>query len=252
MVNELVSIITPMYNAARFVGQTIESVQAQTYPHYEMLIVNDGSRDNSAEIVEAYARTDSRIKLLRQENAGSAAARNNALSKAQGKYIVFLDADDILYADFLNAQIAFMKEKEAQLVFASYDRIDEQGNTCLSPFIVPEKVSYKRLLKSCAIPCLTAMYDAERTGKYYFKPELRSLRDDYAMWLEMLKKVDYAYGNPAILAAYRFFTSSVTGSKKKVIILQFKIYYTVEKLGLVRSVYYLLWWAVLGFLKYRK
>jgi glycosyltransferase involved in cell wall biosynthesis len=252
MQQELVSIITPMYNAARFVGQTIESVLAQTYPHFEMLIVDDGSRDNSHAIAAAYAKNDSRIKVLRQDNAGSAAARNNALSKAQGKYIVFLDADDILYADFLSAQLAFMKEKGAQLVFASYDRIDEQGNSCLQSFIVPGKVSYKRLLKSCAIPCLTAMYDAERTGKYYFRPELRSLRDDYVMWLEMLKNVDYAYGNPAILAAYRALSTSTTGSKRKVIVPQFKIYYTVEKLGLVRSVYYLLWWAVLGFLKYRR
>jgi glycosyltransferase involved in cell wall biosynthesis len=252
MQQELVSIITPMYNAARFVRQTIESVLAQTCPHWGMLIVNDGSKDNSYDIAMEYAKKDNRIKVFQQENAGSAAARNNALQRAQGKYIVFLDADDLLYPDFLASQIAFMKEKKAQLVFASYNRIDEQGNICLKPFMVPEKVSYKKLLKSCAIPCLTAMYDAEKIGKYYFKQELKSLRDDYAMWLEMLKKVDYAYGNSTILAAYRFFTSSTTGSKRKVIIPQFKIYYTVEKLGFARSAYYLLWWAILGFLKYRK
>jgi glycosyltransferase involved in cell wall biosynthesis len=254
MTNELVSIITPMYNAARFVGQAIESVLAQAYPRWEMLVVDDGSRDNSYDIAMAYAKKDSRINVLRQDNAGSAAARNRALSRAQGRYIVFLDADDLLYASFLGAQIAFMKEKGARLVFASYDRVDEQGNACLRPFMAPEKVSYKQLLTSSAnaIPCLTAMYDAEKVGKYYFRPELKSLRDDYAMWLEMLKKEDYAYGNPAILAAYRCFASSTTGAKKKIIIPHFKVYYKVEKLGLARSMYYLLRWCVSGFFKYRK
>ena len=252
MQNELVSIITPMYNSSRFVAKTIESVLAQTYQHWEMLIVNDGSNDNSADIVEEYTKKDNRIKLLHQTNAGSAAARNNALNKAKGKFIVFLDSDDIFNFNFLEKQINFLKRKNAAIVFSSYNRMNELGEMCLTPFIVPEKVSYKDILKTLPISCLTAMYDVEKIEKHFFRPELKSLRDDYVMWLEMLKKIDFAYGNKEILASYRVFANSTTGAKRKVIIPQFKVYYNVEKLGLIKSIYYLVHWAIAGFFKYNE
>lgn len=116
----VISIVTPMYNGGRFVAQTIESVLAQTYPHWEMLIVDDGSKDDSPEIVGAYSARDPRIKLIRQPNSGSAAARNNALRRARGRYICFLDADDLWDPEFLARQIAFIQEKAAGLVYASY------------------------------------------------------------------------------------------------------------------------------------
>ena len=107
----LISIITPMYNAEKYVGLTIESVLAQTYKNWEMIIVNDGSKDSSAKIVENYVQKDSRIKLINQTNAGSATARNNALRNAQGQYICFLDADDLWDAVFLEKQINFKRKK---------------------------------------------------------------------------------------------------------------------------------------------
>lgn len=248
----LISIITPMYNAEKYVGLTIESVLEQTYKNWEMIIVNDGSKDSSAKIVENYVQKDSRIKLINQTNAGSATARNNALRNAQGQYICFLDADDLWDAVFLEKQINFLKEKNAALVFSSYRRIDEQGEQKLEPFIVPESVTYKALLKTCSISCLTALYDREQVGEQYFKDELKSLRDDFVFWLQVLKKVKFAYGNKVILASYRVFASSTTGNKRKVIKPQFMVYYKVEKLGLLKSLYYLVHWAVNGFFKYRK
>ncbi len=251
MNNQLVSIITPMYNGAKYVSQTIDSVLAQTYECWEMVIVDDGSKDNSAEIVEHYSRKDKRIRLIRQSNAGSASARNNALRNAKGKYICFLDADDLLDCRFLEKQLNYLKKNDAAIVYASYRRIDESNQEILKPFIVPDKVNYKGLLKTCSISCLTAMFDKEKTGEVFFEESLKSMRDDFVFWLTLLKKIDYAYGNKEVLASYRVFASSTTGNKKKVMKPQFMVYYKVEKLGLFRSVYYFINWAINGILKYR-
>lgn len=251
MKQNLISIVTPMYNGAKYVSQTIDSVLAQTYENWEMIIVDDGSKDDSARIVKRYADQDKRIRLIGQENRGSAAARNNALRNANGRFICFLDADDLWDKNFLERQVCFMKEKDAALVFASYQRIDENNNEALRPFIVPERVAYRGLLKTCSISCLTAVFDREQTGDLYFNEELKSMRDDFVFWLTMLKRVDYAYGNQEVLASYRVFASSTTGNKKKVMKPQFLVYYRIEKLGLLRSCYYFLNWAINGFLKYR-
>lgn len=254
MITDLVSIITPMYKSAAFIGETIRSVQAQTYSKWEMIIVDDSSPDDGAGITEVrkYAEKDKRIKLIASPvNRGSSGARNIALHEAQGRYITFLDSDDIWFPTFLESQLDFMKEKSAALVTASYHRINEQGVQVLQPFIVPEKVNYWDILKSNPISCLTTIYDRKVVGELYFKEELKSLRDDYAFWLEILKnKVDYAYGNPKILASYRLVSTSVTRNRKKLIKPQFLIYYQVEKLGLLRSIYYFMNWAIRSVFKY--
>ncbi|NDV47427.1 glycosyltransferase family 2 protein [Paludibacter sp. 221] len=248
----LVSIITPLYNGEKYVSQTIESVLAQTYTDWEMIVINDGSKDSSEKIVEEYTKKDNRIKLFSQPNGGSASARNNGIRRAQGQYIALLDADDVWEPFFLESQLTLMKEKNALLVYGSHKRIDENNNECLKPFIVPEKVTYRDLLKTCSISCLTGVYDISVHGKIYFNEELRSLRDDHLYWLEILKKTGIAYGNQNIIASYRILGNSVSRNKKKVIIPQFKIYYKWEKLGLIPSLYYLANWAINGFVKYRK
>ena len=247
----MISIITPLYNGERNIAGTINSVLSQTFEHWEMLIVDDGSKDSSAQIVRQYAAQDNRIKLISQVNRGSAAARNNALKQAKGRYICFLDADDLWEPTFLSEQLNFIQVKHAALVFASYRRIDANGDIVLKPFIVPERVNYQSLLKTCSISCLTAMFDKEKTGKVYFDESLKSMRDDFVFWLSMLKKIKYAYGNPEVLASYRVFASSTTGNKKKVVKPQFMVYYKIEKLGIVKSAYYFIHWAVNGFFKYR-
>lgn len=249
--NEYISIITPMYNGEKYVKQTIESVIAQTYPDWEMIVVDDGSQDNGPKIVEEYSKRDERIKLIRQKNAGSSAARNNALRHAQGRYIVLLDADDFWEPTLLEEQLKYIKEKDAKIVFASYRRVNADGKEILRPFIVPEKVDYRGLLKTCSISCLTSMYDREKTGNVFFNEALGSMRDDFAFWLSILREGGYAYGNPHVLASYRVFTSSTTGNKKKVMKPQFMVYYKVEKLGLMKSIYYFIHWAINGFFKYR-
>ena len=196
----LVSIVTPMYKGAAFVGETIESVLQQTYSNWEMIIVDDCSPDDGAGIREVRKYKDPRIVLIESKvNLGSSGARNIALKEAKGEVIAFLDSDDLWCPTFLQQQLSFMKEKNASIVFSSYRRIDENTKEeILRPFIVPQTVNYKSLLKTCPIFPSTALYDVKKCGKYYFNEEMGSLRDDYVYWLSMLKKIDFAYGNPEI------------------------------------------------------
>lgn len=252
MENKLVSIITPLYNGERFVEQTIESVLAQTYPQWEMIVVNDGSKDNGPDIVRQYASKDKRIKLLEQPNSGCASARNHGLQEAKGRFYCFLDSDDYWDPNFLEEQLQFMASKKAAIVTCSVRRVDENGKAILAPQKVPERMDYFDILKSCNLPCLATMIDASRLHDIRFREELRNLRDDYALWLSLMKQTDYAYGNQQVLANYRISSNQVTGNKRKVIIPQFMVNYKVEKLGLVRSLYYLAHWAWNGYMKYRK
>lgn len=244
-----------MYKGAPFVGETIRSVISQSYDNWEMIIVDDCSPDNGAGIAEVKQYiSDSRIKLIEsKENRGSSGARNIALREAKGRYIAFLDSDDIWHPDFLSRQLAFMKHHDAPLVFSSYRRIDENTKEeLLRPFIVPAQVSYKSLLKTCPIFPSTAIYDTTKTPKIFFNENLGSMRDDYVYWLTMFKQIQQGYGNPEILVDYRMRKSSVTGNKSKVIKPQWNVLYKVEKLGLIPSLYYLLSWAGISYFKYRK
>jgi glycosyltransferase involved in cell wall biosynthesis len=247
----LVSIITPLYNGEKYIAETIESVLSQTYTNWEMIIINDGSTDNSVTIVENYLN-DPRISLLQQKNQGSAAARNNGIRNAQGQYISLLDADDIWEPDFLDSQIAFIKEKNAILVYASRKFINEQSKEILKPVTIRPFVTYKKMLLADFIPCATGLYDRTKYGKIYFREELKSLRDDYAYWLDILKLCGIAYGNQKILAKYRVVNSSVTGNKKKLIKVQFYFYRKFLGLGFLRSIIHTFYWGIRGLNKYRK
>ncbi|MBR1564164.1 MAG: glycosyltransferase family 2 protein [Paludibacteraceae bacterium] len=252
MTDNLVSIITPLYNGERFLGQTIDSVLKQTYKEWEMLIINDGSTDNSLIIAEGYAKRDNRIKVYSQANGGSASARNNGIRRSEGRYIALLDADDLWEPEFLESQLQLLKEKQCQLVFGAHKRIDEGNKEILQPFFPPEKVTYNDLLKTCSITCLTALYDTVPHGKLYLHEEFRSLRDDYIYWLEILQKCKVAYGNQNILGSYRILGNSVSRSKRKVIIPQYKVYRKIAGLSVVKSLYYLCQWAIRGVIKYSK
>jgi hypothetical protein len=145
-----------------------------------------------------------------------------------------------------------MNEHNALLVYGAHKRIDANNNECLKPFIPPKRVTYNDLLKTCSITCLTGLYDTSKYGKFYLHEEFKSLRDDYIYWLEIIKKTGEAWGNQKIIGSYRILGNSVSRNKKKVIKPQFLVYYKVEKLGLIKSLYYLINWAIIGFLKYRK
>ncbi len=253
--SELVSIITPLFNSSKYIGLTIDSVLAQTCRHWEMIVVDDGSTDGSHEIVEEYAKRDNRIRLLSQEHSGSAIARNSGIRSARGRYLAFLDSDDIWEPEFLECQLRLLEQTGGQLVCSAHRRIDEDGEECLHPFYPPVEAGYEDLLRTCSISCLTVVYDTCRFGKIYL-PEQYShreefkLREDYILWLDVIKKVGVVYGNQQVLASYRIRRSQKTANKWKTICPQFMVYRRVEKIGFVRSLYYLVCWAVAGIKKY--
>lgn len=250
----LVSIITPMYKGAEFVGDTIESVLKQTYTNWEMIIVDDCSPDDGAgiNVVKRYA--DPRIKLIESKvNKGSSGARNIALKEAKGQYIAFLDSDDTWFADYLRKQLEFLVDPSCSLVFSSRRRIGEIGDEDIyHPYIVPNKVSYKDLLKYCPIFISTTIYDREKCGLFFFEEKLGSLRDDWVYWLDILKHVGCAYGNKEILGSYRIRGNSATSNKRKVLISQWKVLRRVENINLLGSLYYYTCWLFFGLSKYKR
>ena len=251
--NDLVSIITPLYNAVGFVEQTIQSVLAQTYPRWEMIVVNDGSTDGSELIVERYSKADNRIVLINQPRQGSAVARNTALRSAQGRYIAFLDADDLWTPDFLQLQIKFLNETKLPIVYSGYKRIDENNQECLSPFMPPARVNYKDLLKTCPIAPSTVLYDANAIGKIYMnEKDSLGMREDYVVWLNIVQQTGFINCNRQYLAYYRIRNSQKSGSKIRMIIPQYRVYRQAEHLNPVQSLYYLACWACNGIRKYIK
>lgn len=243
----LVSIITPVYNGEKYISETIESVIKQTYLDWEMIVVDDGSKDGSAAIVRRYAEKESRITLLQQPNGGSASARNNGIRYANGQYIALLDSDDLWDPDFLKSQLVLMKEKNTICVHGSYKRINEE---ILKAWKAKKEVTYKQMQMTNHIACLTGLYDTSKFGKIYLKEELRSIRDDYAYWLDVVKLAGVSYGNQDVLASYRVISSSTTGKKKKLIRAQFYFYYHYQRLGLFKSILYTMYWGILGVLKF--
>lgn len=253
MKNGLVSIITPMYKGAAFVGETIESVQRQSYTDWEMIIVDDCSPDEGAGIavVKRYAEADQRIKLIASEqNRGSSGARNIALREAQGQYIAFLDSDDLWPENYLQSQLDFLAANDAVIVYAAVQHIEEQTKRLIStPFPRPKKVNYRYVLKSCPLCPSATVYDASKCKKYYFNEALGSVRDDFTYWLAMLKDVPAAHYNPDVAILYRVRIGAATANKWKMIKPQWHVLRHVEHLSLLHSAYCLCCWGFIGFIK---
>lgn len=239
----LVSIITPAYNAERFIADTIKSVLNQTYANWEMLIANDCSRDNTAGIVERYSANDCRIKMINAEkNSGVSAARNLALNKAVGKYVAFIDSDDCWMPDKLEKQIAFMLSKDIVFSFTSYRLIDEKG-VSLNRYVYSKPImKYQDVIKNTLIGCLTVMINIEKAGPLNF-PLIPHTEDTMA-WAEILKRGFIAYGMPEVLSLYRVSTDSMTAKKMKMAKLQWDTYRDYCKYGVLKSTYYFCCYAV--------
>lgn len=236
----LISIITPLYKSEKFISQVIESVLVQSYNNWEMIIVDDVSPDNSCKIVEKYSQKDNRIKLIQLEkNSGPAVARNRAIKEAKGRYISFLDADDLWEPLKLEKQIKFMKERNCALSYSNYKTMTEEGHLLDRDVSLPTKLSYKDLLKTNHIGCLTAIYDTQQVGKIYMP--LIKKRQDYGLWLKILKKTDYAYGLNEPLATYRLMSNSISSNKFKLLKYNYLLFREHEGFSSIKSAYYLFW-----------
>ncbi|WP_137170446.1 glycosyltransferase [Marinomonas sp. FW-1] len=245
----LVSIITPSYNSAHFISETIISVLNQSYTDWEMIVVDDFSNDTSVSVIQSFINKDGRIKLIQlSENSGAAIARNTAIKVASGRYIAFLDSDDLWMPDKLEKQVSFMKANEYPFCYAAYDKIDENGQF-FGHVGVPDKVSYSDLLKTCSIGCLTAMYDTDYFSKVYMPTSTK--REDFATWLKLLKKTGYAYGLNESLARYRVYQNQTSAKKVKMAKENWRLYRDIEGFGFIKASYYFSHYAVRGLFRTR-
>lgn len=238
--NELVTVIMPVHNGEKHLRQSIESAIQQSYRSFELLVIDNNSSDSSTEIVEEYAKKDPRIKLLRCFKQGPAFARNMGISEAKGRFIAFLDCDDMWTNSKLADQISFMRENNYVLTHTYYERIREDGHPISEVICEQAELTYTQLLKSNSIGCLTAIYDAKLLGKRYMP--LIQARQDYGLWLSILKDGYSAYCLPKNLAKYRVRSGgSVSSNKLKLVQYNWTLFRHIEKFSLPRSVYYLMW-----------
>ncbi len=246
----LVSIVTPAYKAARFVADTIRSVQAQTYTNWEMIVVDDCSSDDTCAVVEQFSESDVRVRLIRQQkNGGPAVARDTALMHANGRYIAFLDSDDLWFPTKLQHQLRFMESVGAAISFTRFRRISEGGDVCGRLISVPERLTYNQLLKNTAMATSTVLIDRQKTGSFRMT---RTYYDDYALWLDILKRGFIAHGLQEDLMRYRVVGKSVSRNKGKSALWVWRTYRHVEKLNIPHAAWCFVNYALRAFRKYRE
>ena len=243
---DLVSIIMPAHNSARFITETIESVRAQTYTNWELIVVDDCSSDETLEILKKFRALDPRIRYVALEhNSGAAVARNTAIEETRGRYIAFLDSDDLWLPQKLERQLAFMAETGCPFTYTSYERISEAGES-LSFVHVPPETSYSALLKKNVIGCLTAIYDSAELGKT-FMPLIR-MGQDFGFWLMLLRLVHWARGLYEILGQYRIRENSISSNKLESSKWVWRLYREVMGLSVPAAAYNFAFYATTGVL----
>ncbi|MBL1242592.1 MAG: glycosyltransferase family 2 protein [OCS116 cluster bacterium] len=241
--NDLVSIITPSYNCQKFVADTIDSVLAQAYENWEMIIVDDASTDDSIAVIEKYAEQDGRIKLIKlAKNGGAAMARNKALEHATGRYIAFLDSDDIWHKDKLALQIEFMSAHNRPISFTAYELMDADG--MLKNHIMPvvSSLTLVQFLKNTIIGFSTTIIDRDLVGHEFKFADLRACQDTNLL-IDLLKSGHKAYGLDKVLMQYRLLNNSISANKIKAAKSVWNVYYNVQDLGFLPSAYYFAFYA---------
>ena len=245
---DLVSIITPAYRCAGLVGETITSVLAQTYPHWELLIAEDCSPDNTREIIEYWTKVDSRVKLIGLKcNCGPAVARNAALERAQGRWIAFLDSDDVWLPQKLQKCLDFASAQNAAFIFTGFRRISSTVSQPGRYIGVPATLNYRQLLANTAIATSTVMLDTARTGPIRMR---ETYYDDFDCWLQILKQGIVAHGLDADLMRYRVMEKSISRNKGKSALMVWRAYRDLERLSIPMSLWYFIQYSVRGVLKY--
>ena len=241
----LVSVIMPTYNCEKYILQSLDSVIAQTVKDWEVQIVDDCSTDNTAQVLKPYLDKYPNIHYyVLEKNGGPAVARTEAIKRATGKYIAFLDSDDLWMPDKLEKQIKFMEKHDAKFSATGYGLMDENGNDLNTVLIPPKKTDYKKMIKlSNPIGNLSVMYDQEVLGK--FEVPCIKKRNDFALWLQILKKTDYCYGIEEVLGTYRKGRSgSVSSNKLKQAKYHWQLYHDIEGHSTIRSLYEILCWVL--------
>ena len=244
---ELVSIIMPSYNTAKYISESIESVLKQTYANWELIIVDDCSTDETDDVVKSYL-SDARIHYLKNEkNSGAAVSRNYALREAKGKWIAFLDSDDLWHPEKLEKQIEFMVNGSYHFSYTNYEEIDEQSNLLRVSVTGPKKITKQGMYNYCWPGCLTVMYNAEIVGLVQIEDIKKN--NDYAMWLKVCRKAECFLLNEQ-LAKYRKRSGSISRHGIKTMIgWHYKLWHEAEKRNSIIALWYTAWNLFFGFCK---
>lgn len=248
-VDGLVSIIIPVYNAAKFLDRTLQSIFLQTYKNIEIVLVDDCSKDNSAEIIANYIPGHPEIIYHRlDKNMGAAVARNKALELAKGRYIAFLDSDDEWLPEKLEKQLALMREKKVVFTYTAIEMIDEQGSVIKGKRKVRETIDYSFLLRNTMIATSSVVVDRYLLGD--FRMPLRRSGQDYATWLQLLRNGMVAYGINEALARYRVSRNSLSSNKFKSIKQVWEIQTQNEKIGRIAASFHVVCFVFNALRKY--
>lgn len=232
-IDGLVSIIVPVYNSEQYLKETMDSVLAQTYWNWEMLLVDDCSTDTSAEIIRSYLAQDDRIRYIPlTTNSGAAVARNTALEASRGRYIAYLDADDLWFPKKLERQIAFLQENNVAFSCCAYEKIAQDGTSLEKTVWMPKTLTYHQYLKNTIIQTVGVIVDTKHVDpSLLVMPNVRR-GQDCATWLQILKNGTLFHGQPEILAAYRRVSTSLSANKLRAFKRTWHIYRRVEHLPL--------------------
>ncbi len=246
-----VSIITPCYNSSNTIAKTIESVRQQSFQDWEMLIIDDCSTDNSAQIIAEYQKQDSRIKYFQTDKPSGSPSlpRNIGIENAKGEWIAMLDSDDMWMPEKCQEQLDFAIKNNYGFVYSDYEKMDWGGQRAERFIRVKERASYQDMLCVNSIPCCTAMVKRELIGDNRFKPVPI---EDCCLWLDLLRGGTIAYNTGKIHALYRVQMRSRSSNKLKMIVVRWKMLRSMEHLGIVQSCWYLLYFLLYGFIKYLK
>jgi len=248
-VKDLVSVITPVYNAERFLENTLKSVVDQTYKDIEIVLVDDCSKDKSAKIIERFMSEDIKIIYhLQDMNRGAGVARNKALELARGQYVAFLDSDDVWMSQKIEQQITLMKEKQTGFSYAAIEMIDEYGKQIKSKRDLKETCDYKYLLRNTIIATSTVVIDRTLLGD--FRMPLRRGGQDYATWLMLLRNGEIAHGINEVLCQYRVASGSLSSNKFKSIKQVWEIQTQDEKMKRIPAVLNASWFIINALKKY--
>ncbi|MBE5893069.1 MAG: glycosyltransferase family 2 protein [Lachnospiraceae bacterium] len=246
MEQALVSIIVPVYNAEKYICETVECVRKQTYENWELLLVEDCSKDSTVAVLQEYLEKvkDARVRLIRQEkNNGAARSRNRGLKEACGRYIAYLDADDLWVPEKLEKELAFMEGKQAAFAFTGYEFADENGKGLGKVVRVPETLTYKEALKNTTIFTTTVMFDTEKIDKNFLEmPIIKS--EDTALWWKVLRSGYVAHGLDENLVKYRRAGKSLSSNKLEALRRIWNLYRKAEGMSIPSSAYHFCFWAV--------
>ncbi|MBD5321626.1 MAG: glycosyltransferase family 2 protein [Bacteroides sp.] len=247
----LVSVIVPCYNAGEYLNDSINSVIGQSYQNWELLIIDDCSTDNSAQIIQRFTECDSRIKSFKTLNKSGSPSlpRNIGIDNANGKYIAFLDADDIWMPDKLKKQVEWMESSGLVFGYSFYEKIDFNGNKSNRIVKTRKTSTYQSLLKSNAIPCLTSILERKAIGNTRFKP---IQQEDFCFWLDILKKGYCAHNLCEVTAYYREAPDSRSANKIRMFREHWRVIRNHHHINLLLACYYMITYTISGLIKYMK